>query len=447
MNKKCLKLTAVAALCLCAISGNANAAGFQLTEQSVVGLGRAHAGAGIVGDDVSGVFYNPAGMTLLHGTQMTLATTVVSLDIDYKGFDGSSENGRDKPTPVPAFFATRQLNDSLWVGLGISSPYGLKVRYGDGWSGRERGISASVITVDINPNIAWKINDMFSIAGGVSAMYTHSKIKNGIPGSNSIMGRDVPFGGEFEFKGSDWMFTYNLGLMFTPIETVRFGISYRSSAHVVAKGDYYIRGNALANGSGSGKGRLQTPETVMLTGTWEVTDRLRLSALARWANWSKFETMTFTIDDEQNIQPTQGALAMAQQAGASPQQLQMLLGGLQQGLGTMPLVNDWGSVWLYSLGADFKLTESWIIRGGIAYEDSPVKDPKRRTALIPDVKRLWLTCGASWIPNKNWQLDMGYGHIRGFGHRDLWNHAGDKKLGKFEKMNAWMVGASLTYRF
>ena len=51
-------------------ASTAFAAGFQLTEQSSLGLGRAYAGAGIVGDDLSAVHYNPAGMTLLPGTQV-----------------------------------------------------------------------------------------------------------------------------------------------------------------------------------------------------------------------------------------------------------------------------------------------------------------------------------------------------------------------------------------
>lgn len=60
------KLTVVAALCSSAImcASTASAAGFQLTEQSVAGMGRAHAGAGIIGDDVSAIHFNPAGMTL-----------------------------------------------------------------------------------------------------------------------------------------------------------------------------------------------------------------------------------------------------------------------------------------------------------------------------------------------------------------------------------------------
>ena len=70
---------------LAAVSTSAMAAGFQLTEQSVVSMGRSHAGAGIVGDDVSAVWYNPAGMTLLPGTQFQISSTIVDLDIDYKG--------------------------------------------------------------------------------------------------------------------------------------------------------------------------------------------------------------------------------------------------------------------------------------------------------------------------------------------------------------------------
>ena len=83
------KLTIAAALCSSAImcASTASAAGFQLTEQSVAGMGRAHAGAGIVGDDVSAIHFNPAGMTLLHGLQTTVAGTYVSLDIDYKGLE------------------------------------------------------------------------------------------------------------------------------------------------------------------------------------------------------------------------------------------------------------------------------------------------------------------------------------------------------------------------
>lgn len=429
------KLTVATALCSSAIMcvSTASAAGFQLTEQSVAGMGRAHAGAGIVGDDVSAIHFNPAGMTLLHGLQTTVAGTYVSLDIDYKGKNGR-ENGRDKPASIPAGFISYQVNDSLWLGLAITSPYGMRIRYGSDWAENQRGISGSVTTVDINPNIAWKVNDYISLGGGVSALWTHSKIKSGIPGG-------ATGGGQFEYKGSDWMFTYNLGLMLTPTEDLRFGVSYRSSANVTARGDYYVRNNRFMNGEGDGKGRLQTPETVYISATWKPIQRLRLSGLARWANWKKFENMRFSMDDSSNLQKTQLGQMISI---ARPD----MAGMLQTGLSNISIQNDWRAVWLTSLGADLDITDKWTIRGGIALETDPIKKQNLRTALIPDTKRLWLTCGLSWKPTPKWQIDMAYGHIRGIGHRDLYKEPGsNEKVGKFEKMNAWMAGAAVTYRF
>lgn len=409
---------------LAAVSTSAMAAGFQLTEQSVVSMGRSHAGAGIVGDDVSAVWYNPAGMTLLPGTQFQISSTIVDLDIDYKGFDGTTENGRDKPAPIPAFFVSHQLTDNLWAGLAITSPYGMKIRYGSGWTERERGISGSIMTIDINPNIAWKATEWLSIGAGVSAMYTHSKVKNGLPPVEAIPGSGYYIrGGEFEYKGDDWMFTYNAGIMLSPLETLRFGLSYRSAAHVHAKGDYTLRLGGMSQ-TNYGYGDLTTPETVMITGTWETTPWLRLSALARWANWKNFKTMRFSADEAN--------------------------GPLISKLPSVTMVNNWKSVWLMSLGADIKVNDQWTIRGGIALETDPIHDQTTRTALIPDTKRLWLTCGVSWAPTKNWQVDAAYGHIRGIGHRKLYrdNHNGSyTEVGKFEKMNAWMGGLQVQYKF
>ena len=229
--------------------------------------------------------------------------------------------------------------------------------------------------------------------------------------------------------------------MVTPIEDLRFGVSYRSSAHVTTRGDYYIRGNNYMNGEGDGKGRLQTPETVYISATWKPIQRLRLSGLARWANWKKFENMRFSMDDSNNLQKTQfGQMVSIGSPG--------LAGMLQTGLSNISIQNDWKAAWLFSLGADLDITDQWTIRGGIALETDPIKHQQLRTALIPDTKRLWLTCGLSWKPTPKWQIDMAYGHIRGIGHRDLYqSDTSNVKVGKFEKMNAWMAGAAVTYRF
>src|SRR5262249_59675229 len=56
-------------LLVCLLPGAARGAGFLLFEQTGRGLGSAYAGEGAVAMDPTTVFYNPAGMTLLEGTQ------------------------------------------------------------------------------------------------------------------------------------------------------------------------------------------------------------------------------------------------------------------------------------------------------------------------------------------------------------------------------------------
>ena len=70
--KMTMKAAAAAVMAVCAASA-AHAAGFMLTEQSAGALGRAYAGAGVDGTDISGVYYNPATMTLHPGTKAMMA--------------------------------------------------------------------------------------------------------------------------------------------------------------------------------------------------------------------------------------------------------------------------------------------------------------------------------------------------------------------------------------
>ena len=119
---------AAAAAVAAAFSSAAVAGGFQLTEQSALGLGRAYAGMGVDGTDVSGLYYNPATMTLHTGTQAQFGFVGVGLNLDYNAKDGGSdhdENGRKHPEAVPNLFISHQINDVTWIGFGFTVPFGL----------------------------------------------------------------------------------------------------------------------------------------------------------------------------------------------------------------------------------------------------------------------------------------------------------------------------------
>lgn len=406
MKNPTFKIAAAAMMVAGAFATQTYAAGFQLSEQSAIQMGRAMAGAGIVGDDLSAVHYNPAGMTLLSGTRMQATGTWVAVNLDYEGNYGQSENGRLKGQTIPAGFITHQINDSLWAGLGLTVPYGMGTEYGEGWEGRERGTESMILTFDINPNLAWKVNDKLSVGGGISLQYAKAELGMGM----GPMQANV--------KGDSWAWGWNVGLMFQPVETVRLGLAYRSHIAHNAEGHTDVKG--LQNLTSDMKVRIKTPDTVTLSATWEATDALRLSGTARWSKWSNFRTL-----DVQNLDfnpPPLDAYA------------------------NVPVENNWDDTWFFSVGADYKLNGQWTIRGGVAYDQGPVEN-QYRMAVIPDTDRVWFSGGASYKYTDNLTFDFGATYIKGVGDTDLYDKVGGKKIGEFKSLDSYIFSAQMQYLF
>ena len=424
-----LVLTGVAAA-----TSTALAAGFQLTEQSSLGAGRAYAGAGIVGDDLSAVHYNPAGMTLLEGTRFQAGGVWIGLNADYSSdISGESENGRLKGQMIPAGYVTHQVNDQVWLGFAMTVPFGMGTEYSKDWEGAGRGTNAKIYTFDMNPSIAWKVNDFLSIGGGISVQYAKAELGMGVSGL-----------GHGKVEADSWDWGFNLGVMISPTDKLRFGLSYRSSIEHDAEGDTKLSGivnpqlsNLLSGQNLDMSTTIETPDTVMLTGTWEATDKLRLSGLIRWANWSNFDELNI-----KNELPTIVSTSLSQMGTAGQ--------ALKAGLSNIDIENDWQDTWLFSVGADYKINSAFTVRGGIAYETSPIDDQSTRMAVIPDTDRLWLSLGASWYATKDLQFDVGATYLMGVGDKDLYSNTkshGGKKIGEYDSLDAYLLGVQMQYRF
>ena len=229
-----LKKNALATVALSAIAvavSSAYAAGFQLSEHSAAGMGRAIAGAGIVGDDLSALHFNAAGMTLLPGTRIQVGGTWIEVNAEYKGVSGATENGRYKGQMIPHGYISHQLNDQTWLGLAMTVPYGMGTEYAQNWEGKDKGTEATILTFDFNPQIAYKLNDMISIGGGVSIQYARAQLCENVGVGVKVKGDSIDWG-------------WNVGVMVQPTETLRFGLSYRSNIAHDAEGDTTFSGLA-----------------------------------------------------------------------------------------------------------------------------------------------------------------------------------------------------------
>lgn len=377
----------------------AQAAGFALIEQSASGMGNAFAGAAATAEDASTIFFNPAGMTYLPDNQLSIALHAIkpAANFDNDGSHRAAATG-GLATPggdggdagswafVPNIFYAKEVNPNVRLGIGISAPFGLKTEYDKDWVGRYQAIKSELQTININPSIAFKINDRVSLGFGVSAMRAEADLTNAVD-FGTFLGVFQRRDGFVQVKGDDWGFGWNVGAIFQLSDATRLGVAYRSQVHQKLKGDVNfsnVPAPLAANpafGNGTISAKLTTPDSLSASLFHHLNDEWDLMGDLTWTNWSKFENLT--------IVRTSGTLS-------------------GQNLNSVP--ENWDDTIRASVGASYRYSDALKIRLGFAYDESPVPS-KFRTPRIPDSDRYWLSLGGSYKLSEASSLDFGYAHL------------------------------------
>lgn len=378
----------------------ANASGFQLFEQSVSGLGNAFAGNAAVAEDATTIFFNPAGLTRIPGTQTIAGVHLIApkTEFENKGstaavtnFQGNNvllgtDGGNAGVTGVvPNFYAAHQLTDKLHIGLGVNVPFGLKTSYSSNWVGRYHGINSELKTINFNPSLAYKINKMFSVGLGVNAQYAEADLSNAIDfGQAAGPGTGQGLDGRQQLTGDDWGWGYNLGVMMQLTSATRIGLAYRSHIDFDIEGDVRFSVPPPARGlfpfsTENASAKLDLPETISLSAYHDATSKLALLGDVSWTRWDRFDELVVKFENQ-----------------ALPTSVQSF---------------DWDNTFRYSLGANYKAHKDWMLRTGAAYDFAPIPSAKKRDVRVPDSDRIWLAFGISHTPNSSFKFDFSYTHI------------------------------------
>lgn len=357
----------------------AQAAGYALAEQSGSGLGNSYAGAAAIAEDASTIYFNPAGMTYIEGTQAAGAIHLIKPSAKFNK-DGNWAKATGRPPGseggdagdlafVPNFYFMTPITDNVKLGLGVNVPFGLKTEYDKDWLGRFQGIKSELKTININPSLAFKVNDQLSLGFGVSAMWIQAELTSAVNLGNVERSSTV--------KGDDWGFGYNLGAIYQATTDTRFGLAYRSKIDQHLKGDVKF---SVSNGltpNGDVNADVTLPETLSLSVFSKLNNTWDVMADATWTRWSRFQELAIVRDS--------GALLTR-----TPE--------------------NWDNAMRYSLGVNYHYTDTIKLRAGLAYDQSPVSD-RFRTTRIPDNDRTWLSVGAGWQATPSTKFDVGYAHI------------------------------------
>jgi len=383
-------------------AGIASAAGFAVSEKSVKGLGSAFAGGAASAEDASTVYYNPAGMVRLPGIQVDAGLSAIAYSFEatdkgsptaIPGLNLTGGNGGDggMTKVIPGFFYTQSINESLTAGIGITAPFGLGTEYEAGWVGRYHTIKSDVLTIDINPSIAYRINDQVSIGVGISAQYLDAELSNAIDFGTAavpLLGPQVAqqLDGKATLTADDWAYGFDLGILFEISEATRIGVSYRSKMEYEVEGDakFEIPAAAapIAAAAGyadtTGSANIDMPGSLSASLYHEFDNGFALMADLTWMNWSVLEELRVKFGN-----------------------------GADDNVTTF----SWDDTWRMAVGAAKAINDQLTIRCGLAYDPTPIPNPNVRTPRVPDSDRTWISLGGSYKLSETMGLDFGYTYI------------------------------------
>jgi long-chain fatty acid transport protein len=397
------------------------AAGYGVYEWSA--RGNALGGAMVARDgDPSSVAYNPACITDVPGKQIQIGATAIapSATMDVQSNALQDMDFADSVWALPTMYYTHQLSDNYWFGLGMFSRVGLGTEYEDAdtWAGRYNCSRAAIKSMSINPNLAMKFSDAFSLAVGVEATYLDFEydmtFKHPLVDNTDIL---------HEISADGWAYGINLGARYRPFDWLAFGLAWRSEIQMKVRGDGDFTQKGQLTPAAFGfrntgvSGTEPIPESVTMGVMVKPMDRLSLEFDAVWTKWSSYKSLVVNYDD------------------------------LQPGFGhKLESDKNWKNTWRFQFGAEYALTDSVDLRAGYVYDQSPVNDSYEDYA-VPCTDRQIVTLGAGWKINDSWVVDASYGYLwmkdREYEARVP---AHIIELDR-EDAHAHMAGLSVTYKF
>jgi long-chain fatty acid transport protein len=437
------------------VSSVAFAAGFKVSEQGAKAMAMGNAFSAQA-DDPSALYFNPAGIAFLPGTQVSLgALAILVPQTEFTGttaLSGNpplgtgntvvSERAKRDIFITENFYATYSLeNLPISIGFGVNSIYPLAKSWDDSSVFRNQVQTASIKPINFQPTIAYRFDDLkLAVAAGLDVTYAMVSLQKSVYNRAIDPGNPAPPYGAYELGslGLDGTATgvgYNLGIAWRPRPELRFGIAYRSQINLDIDGDAnflattptglgaiglssaavfpYSRARATSTASAT----IKLPDSLDLAVAWLPTDKLTLEFDATRTGWSCFDKLEFHFDS-------------AQFAAFNNQ----------------PDPRNWQDAWAYKFGAQYALTPRLDLRAGYSYDVSPVPD-STVDPLLPDADRHSFAFGAG-IHGTMASLDLAYMWVhfldRSVHSQDMTTLRGEN--GRF-KSDAYLLAANITMKF
>ncbi|HVP37625.1 MAG TPA: outer membrane protein transport protein [Candidatus Saccharimonadales bacterium] len=416
----------LAAAALAAFAAPGRTAGFALFEQGAAAIGRGGAYAAGA-DDPSALFYNPAALAGLDGSQLSVSPTLLFFDdsfagaAPYPGFDVREETDR-KAFPLPCVYASQRLQRRVTGAVGLFAPFGLETDWTNSadFSGRfvawrsriEQYDGAAALAAELSPRV--RVGAALDLA--FSKILLRRAVAAPLPGADF-----APEVGTVQLESSHQSSVAGtFGIQVLPTDQIKVGATLRTGSsndfQTPATFDYlaFTTGNAREDSTIAAQlprnqdASVRIPFPMMLLAGIEarLSERLTAELDLNWTRWSTFDTVALVLskNPERNVYAPE----------------------------------HWTDVTAVRLGLEYRL-EPLRLRAG-AYFDPTPQPAWAMSPLISDTNRLGFTVGAGYRAESGFRADA-FALLVEFQNRST-DQANLNHLDGTYRPRAFIVGAS-----
>jgi long-chain fatty acid transport protein len=358
-----------------------NAQGFQVNLQGQTQQGMGGAGTGLIQDNAA-VFFNPGGVSFLKENSVSAGVTATIANGEFLDAASNTVSRTNNPvsTPFAAYGTFGSLDTTKYFsrfkfGMGVYTPFGSTAKWEDGWTGRFALTSLKLQSIFFQPTVSWKICDKLGIGAGFVLGYGNVELKEDLPlYSNGTYGTA-------DLKGTALGYGFNAGVYYKPCKKLSIGLTYRSQVNMnLNNGTATITVPASVADkfpSGPFSSHIPLPQVLTLGFGYHVNSKLALALDINYIGWKAYDTLAFDYKNNTATFPD------------------------------TKLPRDYKNTFAFRLGGQYKITERFTARVGVALSLTPIKDGYV-TPEVPDANKVNLTCGVGYKITNKCRIDASY---------------------------------------
>ena len=414
----------------------AYAEGFQVNSLSAKQSGMGHTGAAMkLGAE--NMYFNPAGLSFMSDNVeiSTGVAAIFSYANYHNGAGYKAKTHNTASTPIYAY-AGFKIYDNLAAGISFNTPYGSSLEWTPNWNGAHLIQDISLRSFYIQPTLSYRITESLSLGAGLMMAYGNVELARALmpvgslaqfnPALADVVPVSARLNGDAPLRSG-----FSVGAMYDISEELTLGVSYRSKIKMRVKtgeAELSYASEELRQmltqmqapipplDQGTFKAELPLPSNLNIGLAYRPCTRLELAADMQFVGWKAY--------DELNLQFTEN-----------------VLGGYN-----IKAVKNYKNTMIYRLGAEYAVTDRFDVRGGVYYDESPIRTDYYNPE-TPGMNKIGYSTGFSFRPYNNFSIDASFVYIQGIKRNGSYSDTPTSTFSGVYSSNALIGSLGVTVSF